>query len=105
MFTKLYLDTTQPGQNPRKLLQDQRVYTSALVHTVFYMVLVVVIASVFKIKKIDMLNLFILSMTIQVLGYPARAWHVNEIYKTYGDNFEAARAHIDKQYITWFFIG
>ena len=105
MFTKLYLDTTQPGQKPWELLKDQRVYTSALIHTILYMGLALFVASVFKIKKIDLLNLFILSMTIQVLGYPARAWHVNQIYNTYGDNIEAAREHINKQYITWFFIG
>ena len=105
MFTNLYLDTTQPGQIPQQLLRDRRVYTSALVHTILYTLLVVVIASVFRIKRVDYVNLFIASMVIQVLGYPARAWHVNEIYKAYGDNVEAAREHIDKQYITWIFTG
>lgn len=105
MFTKLYLDTTQPGQEPSSLLRDQRIYASAFVHTMIYMVLIAMISSVFSVKKIDYINLFVVSMIIQIIGYPARAWHVNEIYKSYGENQEAAREHVDKHYISWVFIG
>ena len=105
MFTNLYIDTTQPDQDPTLLLRDQRIYISAFVHTMIYIFIIAMIASIFSVKKIDYTKLFVFSMLIQIIGYPARAWHVNQIYEAYGEDQKSAREHIDKQYISWVFIG
>lgn len=108
MFTKLYRDTTQPGIRPWSLLRDNRVYISAAVHTVLYLALTILISQVFRgrgLKPSVVSSFIIVSMLIQILGYPARAWHVNEIYNAYDKDNEGAREHVDKCYITWFFMG
>jgi hypothetical protein len=108
MFTKLYLDTTSPGLTPKGILRDQRIYWSALFHTIMYLFLFEIMSVVFFGKLLPQstaVKFLALVGGLQVLGYAARVEHVNRVYETYGDDKDAARAHIDKQYITWFFIG
>jgi hypothetical protein len=40
-----------------------------------------------------------------IFGYVGRHYEVKDIYNAYGKNMEKARAHIDKLFITWIFIG
>jgi len=77
-------------------------------HTVMYLLVAEIISFVFYGKLLPQSTAVkFLAMVggLQILGYAARVEHVKRIYETYGDDYEAARSHVDKQYITWFFIG
>ena len=109
MFTKLYLNSTNPKLTLYQLFRENAMplLISVLFHTIIY-VLVLNIASYifynsFLSRRINTI-LAVTLLLIMSLGYIARFYHVKDIYNAYNYDMERTRNHIDKLYISWIFI-
>ena len=110
MFTKLYLDTTNPKLGFYQLFSPEifiPLVISVVVHTIIYTLFVNVVSWVFFGKVLSkMINARLLLFLIPVMffGFFARFFHVKEIYNSYQGNMEKTRNHLDKLYVSWIFI-
>ena len=110
MFTKLYLDTTNPKLSLSDLFGPKilgPMIISIIVHTILYtlfcnMVSWIFFGSVLS-NKINM-RLLICLIPIMIFGFIGRFIHVKDIYNAYNGNMEKTRNHLDKLYISWIFI-
>lgn len=110
MFTKLYLKTTDPKNCLSVVLRENFVLilASVMFHTVVYTVAFNLASFIFFGRWLsNSINsrLIISLLIIMSFGYIGRYYHVQEIYKTYGENIEKAKEHVDKLFIGWIFIG
>jgi len=110
MFTKLYLDTTNP-KLPFSHLFDATIFgpmiVSILIHTIVYTLFCNVVSWVFYGKFLsNIINIRLVSFLIPVMffGFIGRFFHVKDIYKGYNGNMEKTREYTDKHYISWIFI-
>jgi len=110
MFTKLYLDTTNP-KLPFSHLFEGKIFgpmtVSILLHTIVYTLFFNIISWVFYGKFLsNIINLRLVSSLIPIMffGFIGRFIHVKDIYKGYNGNVEKTREYIDKHYISWIFI-
>jgi hypothetical protein len=110
MFTKLYLDTTNPKLQFSQLLHQpifMSIIVSVLFHTIIY-VLFFNMAHFIFFKKIlsNATNKLLLLFLIPIMffGFFARFFHVKEIYRAYNGDMTKTRQHLDKLYISWIFI-
>ena len=109
MFTKLYLETTNPKLTLSDLFGPKilgPMIVSILVHTIVYtlfcnMVSWIFFGSVLS-QKIN-IRLLVCLLPIMFFGFIGRLLHVKEIYKAYNGNMEKTREYIDKHYISWVF--
>jgi len=110
MFTKLYLDTTNPKLKFSELLQ-QPIFMSIIVSVVFHTILYILFFNMTHFiffKKIlsngtnKLLLLFLIP--IMFFGFFARFFHVKEIYRAYNGDITKTRQHLDNLYISWIFI-
>lgn len=109
MFTKLYLDTT----NPRLTFSDFAgpllfpMIISILLHTVLYTLFCNMVSWIFfgiiLSNKINKRLIFSL-LFIMIFGFFGRFIHVKDVYNAYNGNMEKTRNHLDKLYISWIFI-
>jgi hypothetical protein len=110
MFTKLYLETTNPKLTLSELFGPKilsLMILSILVHTIVYnlfcnMVSWIFFGSILS-NKINM-RLVLSLIIIMFFGFIGRFIHVKEIYKAYNGNMEKTREYIDKHYISWVFL-
>lgn len=110
MFTELYLKTTDPKKSLSLLIRENFVVilTSVIFHTIIYAAAFNLASFIFfgRLLYSTINSRLILSLLlIMSFGYIGRYYHVQEIYKTYGENKEKAKQHIDKLFIGWIFIG
>ena len=110
MFTKLYLTTTDPNKCLSGLLRENFsiILASVIFHTIVYTVAFNLASFIFfgRLLSSSINSRLILSLLfIMFFGYIARYYHVQEIYKTYGENKVKAKEHVDKLFIGWIFIG
>ena len=109
MFTKLYLDTTNPNLPLVELFGPKilgPMIISILFHTIIYALFCNLVSWIFfnRILSNKINTKLILSLIgIMFFGFIGRLVHVKEIYKAYG-NMEKSREYIDKHYISWVFI-
>ena len=106
MFTDLYLETT----NPNLTLSDffslrllSKMFTSILFHTILYLVSFNAVSIVLFSNPLtfDMnIRICVFLVFVMAIGFLARMYHVKEIYK-YEEN---GKEHVDKAYITWYFL-
>jgi hypothetical protein len=110
MFTKLYLDTTNPKLKFSELLQKPifiSIIISVVFHTILYTLFFNMTHFIFF-KKIlsngtnKLLLLFLIP--IMFFGFFARFYHVKEIYRAYDGDMIKTRQHLDNLYISWIFI-
>jgi hypothetical protein len=106
MFTKLYLDTTNP-QN--KITDDiiKNSILSILFHTFIYTFFCNIISYIFYNKSLSYninKRLVLYLVLIMIIGYIGRYYHVNDVYMAYNKDLEKTRNHLDKLYISWLFI-
>ena len=111
MFTKLYLDSTDPTLdlygffNPCLLM---KMFTSILFHTIVYVGFLNLVKYIFTgqiLSKTINKRLVYCAILFMAFGYFARYLHVKEIYKSYNMNMIKSREHMDKLFISWIFIG
>jgi len=110
MFTKLYLDTTNPNLTFSHLFEATTLgpmIVSILVHTIVYTAFCNIVSWVFFGKLLsNPINLRLVSCLIPIMffGFIGRFIHVKDIYKGYNGNMEKTREYTDKHYISWIFI-
>ena len=107
MFTRLYLSTTNPELSLSDLFsQSGLILFSAVFHTMIYIAFVNTLSFIFTgnlLSSIINQRLWIVLITVMVVGYVARFYHVKEIFYAYQDK-ERTRKHVDLLYIGWIFI-
>lgn len=110
MFTKLYLDTTNPKLTLSDFLGPKilgPMIISLIVHTILYILFSNMVSWVFLgyilSNKINMRLLMVL-VPIMIFGFIGRFIHVKEVYQAYNGNMEKTRNHLDRLYISWIFI-
>jgi hypothetical protein len=106
MFTKLYLDTTNPKLKFYELFQQSilvPMIISILFHTVVYIAFFNLANYIFFGKilsnKVN-IRLTLSSLLIMIFGFIGRYYHVKEVYQEYNENMEKTRDYLDKLYIT-----
>jgi hypothetical protein len=110
MFTKLYLETTNPKLTLSELFGPKilsPMIISILVHTIVYTLFCNLVSWIFFDKilsnKINM-KLILSLILIMFFGFIGRLIHVKDIYRGYNGNIEKTREYTDKHYISWVFI-
>jgi hypothetical protein len=110
MFTKLYLNTTDPNLQFYQLFQKQIIIPmifSILFHTVVYTSFFNLASYIFLNKLLSKqinTRLILSLLVIMFFGFIGRFFHVKDVYKGYNENYEKTRNHLDKLYISWIFI-
>ena len=111
MFTKLYLETTDPKLSWSKFFSAKLVslmIISIIFHTILYTIGCNLVSFIFlgKLlsKKINV-RLIVSLIVIMVCGYIGRLIHVKQVYKDYNYNYEKAREYLNVHYNLWIFIG
>lgn len=110
MFTKLYLDTTNPKVQFSQLLQQPifiPIMASVVFHTIIYVLFLNMAHFIFfrKILSNETNKLLLMALiSIMFFGFFARFAHVKDIYKAYNGDMTKTRAHLDNLYISWIFI-
>jgi hypothetical protein len=109
MFTKLYLDTTNPKNTLAQMICQNKIplFVSILLHTIIYAAVINLASFIFYNKRLSTdinIRLLIVLFIIMTLGYIGRYYHVKDIYNAYNKNMEKTRHHLDKLYISWVFI-
>ena len=109
MFTKLYLDTTNPKLTISEFLGPKilgPMIISIIVHTIIYILFFNMISWIFfgsmLSNKINT-RLLVCLVPIMIFGFIGRFIHAKEVYQAYG-NMEKSREYIDKHYISWVFL-
>jgi hypothetical protein len=110
MFTKLYLDTTNPKLQFSQLLQ-QPIFMSIIISVVFHTIIYILFLNMthfifFKKILSNGTNKLLLMVLISIMffGFFARFYHVKDIYNAYNGDMVKTRNHLDKLYISWLFI-
>ena len=110
MFTKLYLDTTNPKNSLYKLLEPKifiPILISILFHTFIYVSFFNLVSYIFTgriLSNIVNKRLTITLLLIMFFGFIGRFIHVKDVYKAYNGDMTKTRNHLDKLYISWIFI-
>ena len=110
MFTKIYLSTTNPKITLYDMFRENlsSILVSVIFHTVLYCAVFNVASFIFFgriLSSVINLRLVLTLLLIMFFGYIARYYHVKDIYTAYKGNMEKTRAHCDRLYIGWIFIG
>jgi hypothetical protein len=110
MFTKLYLQTTNPKLPFGALFRPNILFyiiISVIFHTIVYTGFFNLASYIFfgkLLSKTINIRLIVSLLIIMFLGFFGRFLHVKEIYKAYNYNIEKTRQHLDNLYISWIFI-
>lgn len=109
MFTKLYLDSTNPKLTLSQLFIENALplFISVIFHTVVYFSFLNIVSHIFYGSFLSQrinIKIAITLFIIMFVGYIARFYHVKDIYNAYQHDMEKTRNHLDKLYITWLFI-
>jgi len=110
MFSKLYLDTTNPRLSLPQLFQPSILFplvVSVVFHTIVYVGILNWVSYIFFNKILTNpvnVRLTVSLVVIMFLGFLARFYHVKDIYRAYGEDATKTRNHLDKLYISWVFI-
>jgi len=110
MFTKLYLDTTNPKLKFSQLFEPSIFFPmslSVIFHTIVYTLFCNMVSWIFYgkiLSKIVNIRLLLSLIIIMFFGFIARFIHVKDVYAAYNGNIEKTRNHLDKLYISWIFI-
>ena len=103
MFTDLYVETTNPSLTLSEFLSARllkKMAASVLFHTILYVLSFNMASYVFgyTLSSDVNLRLSIFLVVVMAFGFVARFYRVKEIYKYEGKD------HVDRAYITWFFL-
>jgi uncharacterized membrane protein len=110
MFTKLYLETTNPKLPFSGLFKPtifMVIIISIIFHTFIYTSFSNLVSYIFFgkiLSKSINIRLIVSLLLIMFFGFFGRFFHVKDIYKAYDYNMEKTREHLDKFFINWIFI-
>jgi hypothetical protein len=107
MWTTLYLQSTDPERKTPLSAMAAPMLFSILFHTAVYAAFVNLVSYVFMGKPLTLVvntRLTVALLAIMVVGYAGRLYHVQEIFAAYGFDVVKTKEHLDRMYITWFFL-
>lgn len=109
MFTKLYLQTTDPKVTLVEMLKQNLllILVSTIFHTIVYTIFANLASYIFVGKYLSVginRRLIAILLFIMFFGYIGRYYHVKDIYNAYNQNMDKTRNHLDRLYIGWVFI-
>jgi hypothetical protein len=110
MFTKLYLDTTNPKLQFGQMFHSSifiPMMSSLVFHTILYTLFCNMVSYIFFGKILSNVvnkRLLLFLIPIMFFGFIGRIFHVKEIYNAYNGDMVKTRNHLDKLYISWIFI-
>jgi len=107
MFTQLYLQSTDPLRRTSMADMVPAMVGSIVFHTLLYTAFVNLVSFIFVGKLLsNMVNvrLVVSLVLIMCVGFVARVYHVQDIYRAYNYDSHQARGHIDHRFITWPFL-
>jgi cell division protein FtsW (lipid II flippase) len=108
MLSELYLKTTDPDVQYTDLLKLLGpILVSVVLHTVLYAGFANLVAFVFlgrPLAQATNVRLVIALAVIMLAGFVARVAHVQEIAAAYKGDKARIRAHVDKVFLTWFYL-
>lgn len=109
MFTKLYLQTTDPKMTFSEMIGQNigPIIISTIFHTIVYTLFINLANFIFFGKILSRqinTRVIITLLLIMSLGYIGRYYHTKDIYNAYHNDIDKTRNHLDKLYITWIFI-
>ena len=110
MFTKLYLETTNPQLKFNQLFIPTifvPMLFSVMFHTIIYALFCNMVSYIFLNKILTNqinIRLIISLILIMFFGFFARFLHVKDVYSAYNGDMVKTRNHLDKLYISWIFI-
>lgn len=110
MFTKLYLQTTNPEYSLTEVLKNNSLSLglSIFFHTIIYALFINLGFYIFygrTLKTSIQMRLIGILAIIMSLGYIGRYFHVQDIYNAYDKDVFKTREHVDKFFISWVFLG
>ena len=111
MFTKLYLETTDPELTWNEFFGKKNVFMiiiSVIVHTILYTLFCNIVSYIFYNKLLNNdvnMRLIISLLVIMFLGYIGRFIHVKSVYKDFNYNYEKTKQYLNTHYNSWVFIG
>ena len=106
MFTDLYLETTDPSLTLSDFFSGRllrKMGASVVFHTILYMLSFNIGSYVLFGNALSSdvnIRIGIFLVLVMAFGFLGRFYHVKEIYQ-YAEN---GKDHVDKTYITWFFL-
>jgi len=110
MFTKLYLETTNPKLTLSEFFSPKvltMVIFSVLFHTIIYLLFFNIVSLIFFGKVLSSrINARLVGslLLIMFFGFIGRLLHTKEIYAAYDEDMKKTRKYIDNHYISWVFI-
>jgi hypothetical protein len=111
MFTKLFLETTDPKLSWIKFFSMNiffMIIISIVFHTILYTLFCNIVSYVFYGKMFSRninIRLIISLLLIMFFGYIGRLWHVKEAYKDFNKNYDKTKYYVQQHYNSWIFIG
>jgi len=111
MFTKLYLETTNPKTSWNRFFSTtilSLIAMSVIFHTILYTLFFNVVNFIFFGKLLSKkINIRLISclLLIMLFGYLGRFIHVKQVYKDYNYNNEKTKEYLNTHYNSWVFIG
>jgi hypothetical protein len=110
MFTELYLRTTNPDISLIQLMKSNGtlMLVSIIFHTIIYLGFANLVSFIFFNSGLSYrinMRLTVVLLFIMFFGYIGRYYHVQDVYRAYKYDKQLTRAHLDKLYISWIFIG
>jgi hypothetical protein len=111
MFTKLFIETTNPKLTWKQFMSKDiimNIILSVLFHTFIYTLFCNIISYVFYGKILsNAINtrLVIFLLILMSLGYIGRFIHCKQIYKDFHKNEVKTNHYINTHYNSWIFLG
>ena len=108
MFTDLYLETTNPNLTLKQFFSPRlltKMGSSVIFHTLIYTASINIFYFIFSgtfLSSAVNTRILLFLLVVMSLGFLGRFYHVKEIYNAYKNSH--ARKHVDKTYITWYFL-
>ena len=111
MFTKLFLQTTDPILSWNSFFSKTIMFAiilSVIFHIILYTLFCNIFSYVFFNKVLTNAVNIRLSLSlffIMFFGYIGRLWHSKQVYKDLNFNYEKTRNYLQQHYNSWIFIG
>lgn len=111
MFTKLYLETTDPKLSLNDFLSVTILFMiiiSVMFHTLLYAGFCNLAFYIFYGKLLNRdinIRLTFSLILIMLLGYIGRFIHAKEVYADFNYNYEKTKQYLEMHYNSWIFLG
>jgi len=111
MFTKLFLQTTDPKLNWNTFFSKEimpRILISILFHTIVYVVVLNTANYIFTNRPLSKeinIRLSLSLFVIMFFGYIGRLLHSKETLTDFSNDYEKTRNYLQQHYNSWIFLG